>query len=62
MCKFSIIVPVYNVENELNKCIDSILGQSVEDFELILIDDGSRDSSGQICDDYGKKDRRIKVE
>lgn len=61
MCKFSIIVPVYNVENELNKCIDSILGQSVEDFELILIDDGSRDSSGQICDDYGKKDRRIKV-
>ena len=55
MCKFSIIVPVYNVENELNKCIDSILGQSVEDFELILIDDGSRDSSGQICDDYKKR-------
>lgn len=61
MCKFSIIVPVYNVENELSKCIDSILGQSVEDFELILIDDGSTDRSGEICDDYGKKDRRIKV-
>ena len=61
MCKFSIIVPVYNVENELSKCIDSILGQSVEDFELILVDDGSTDRSREICDDYGKKDRRIKV-
>ena len=61
MCKFSIIVPVYNVENELSKCIDSILRQSVEDFELILVDDGSTDRSGQICNDYGKKDRRIKV-
>lgn len=61
MCKFSIIVPVYNVENELNRCIDSILIQSEEDFELILVDDGSTDRSGQICNDYGKKDRRIKV-
>ena len=61
MCKFSIIVPVYNVENELNRCIDSILIQSEEDFELILIDDGSIDNSGIICDIYEKKDARVKV-
>ena len=61
MSIFSIIVPVYNVENELGKCIDSILAQSIEDFELILIDDGSTDNSGKICDAYEKKDKRIKV-
>lgn len=57
----SIIVPVYNTEKYLNKCIDSILNQSFKDFELILVDDGSTDKSGTICDDYAKKDSRILV-
>ena len=58
---FSIIVPVYNVEKYLNECIDSILSQSFTDFELILVDDGSNDLSGKICDDYAQKDNRITV-
>jgi glycosyltransferase involved in cell wall biosynthesis len=57
----SIIVPVYNAEKYLAKCIDSVLSQSYTNFELLLIDDGSTDSGGQICDDYAKKDNRIKV-
>lgn len=57
----SIITPVYNVEKYLEKCIKSILGQSYSDFELLLIDDGSEDSSGLICDNYAKKDQRIKT-
>ncbi len=57
----SVIVPVYNAEKWLNRCIDSILGQSYKNFELILINDGSRDASGEICDDYAKKDKRITV-
>lgn len=57
----SIIVPVYNVELYLSKCIDSILAQSFTDWECILIDDGSKDSSGKICDEYALKDKRIKV-
>lgn len=57
----SIIVPVYNVESYLPMCIDSILSQTFKDFELILIDDGSTDESGKICDKYIKKDPRIKV-
>ena len=57
----SIIVPVYNVESYLPMCIDSILSQKFKDFELILIDDGSTDESGKICDKYIKKDPRIKV-
>ena len=59
--EYSVIVPVYNVENVLRRCIDSILGQTVSDFELILIDDGSSDQSGIICDEYKKKDKRVKV-
>lgn len=59
--KFSIILPIYNVEKYLSECIDSILKQSFKDFELILVDDGSTDSSPQICDDYAEKDNRIKV-
>ncbi len=61
MPKASIIVPVYNVENYLKKCIDSILIQEEKDFELILIDDGSNDNSGNICDEYANNDNRIKV-
>ena len=57
----SIIIPVYNVENYLARCIDSILRQTFTDFELILIDDGSTDGSGAIADEYQLKDSRIKV-
>jgi len=57
----SIIVPVYNVENYLRKCLDSILVQTYSLFEVIVIDDGSTDKCSQICDEYARKDRRIKV-
>ena len=57
----SIIVPVYNVERYLDKCIQSILKQTFYDFEVILVDDGSTDNSGKICDKYGKLDSRVKV-
>ena len=57
----SIVVPVYNVEKYLQRCIDSILAQTFPDFELILVDDGSTDNSGKICDEYAKKDQRIVV-
>lgn len=59
--KVSVIVPVYNVEKYLNKCIDSIIVQTYKDLEIILVDDGSKDNSGYICDFWGKKDNRIKV-
>lgn len=61
MDKVSIIVPVYNVENDLAYCIDSILSQTYENIELLLIDDGSSDSSPEICDEYAKKDKRVRV-
>ncbi len=61
MPKLSIIVPVYNVEKYLGDCLDSIINQEFRDFELILVDDGSADSSGKICDDYSLRDNRIKV-
>ena len=61
MEKISVIVPVYNVEAYIFRCVDSILGQSFSDFELILIDDGSPDNCGAICDDYAKRDSRIRV-
>ena len=57
----SIIVPVYNVEEYIAECIDSILAQTYKDWELILVDDGSKDNSGKICDEYALKDNRIKV-
>lgn len=57
----SIIVPVYKVETYLAGCLESILGQSFGNFELILVDDGSPDRCGAICDEYARKDRRIKV-
>lgn len=59
--KISIIVPVYKVEKYLVRCIDSILNQTYKDFELILVDDGSPDNCGDICDEYSKKDNRITV-
>ena len=59
--KVSIIVPVYNVEKYLPKCIESILNQTYTNLEVILIDDGSTDSSGKICDEYARRDGRIKV-
>ena len=58
---FSVIVPVYNVEEYLPSCIESVLNQTFGDFELILVDDGSPDNCPQICDDYAKMDNRIKV-
>lgn len=57
----SVIVPVYNVEPYLRKCVDSILNQSYRKIEIILVDDGSTDMSGRICDEYSNKDERIKV-
>lgn len=59
--EFSVIVPVYNVEKYIRKCVDSILAQTFTDFEVILVDDGSPDSCPQICDEYGKKDKRVRV-
>lgn len=61
MPKISVIVPVYKAEKFLKECIDSILSQTFSDFELLLIDDGSPDCSGKICDEYAKKDMRVKV-
>ena len=57
----SIIVPIYNIEGYIRECIDSILAQTYPDFELILVDDGSPDNCGRICDEYAEKDVRIKV-
>lgn len=59
--KISIIVPVYKSEKYLNNCIDSILNQSYKNLEIVLVNDGSPDNSGKICDDYAKNDSRIKV-
>lgn len=57
----SVIVPVYNVEDYLNRCLDSIIHQNYKNLEIILIDDGSTDSSGTIIDEYGKRDSRIRI-
>ena len=59
--KFSVIIPIYNVEKYLKICIDSVLNQIYENFELILVDDGSTDDSSNICDQYKLKDNRIAV-
>ena len=58
---FSVIVPIYKIEKYLARCIDSVLGQTFADFELILVDDGSPDRCGEICDAYAAKDKRIRV-
>ena len=59
--KISVIVPVYKAEKCLHRCVDSILAQTFTDFEVLLIDDGSPDRSGEICDEYAKKDSRVRV-
>lgn len=61
MPQISVIVPVYKVEQYLHRCVDSILAQTFADFELILVDDGSPDNSGAICDEYAQKDGRVTV-
>ena len=59
--KISIIVPVYKVEDYLSRCIDSLINQTYQNLEIILVDDGSPDRCGEICDEYAKFDERIKV-
>ena len=60
LLKYSIVVPVYNIEKYIRRCVDSIINQTYENIEIILVDDGSTDNSGIICDEY-KKDHRVKV-
>ena len=59
--KISVIVPVYNVEQYLERCVDSIINQTYTNLEIILVNDGSTDNSGKLCDELAKKDNRIKV-
>lgn len=59
--KISVIIPVYNVEKYLKKCVDSVLAQDFSDYEILLIDDGSTDSSGEICDEYAEKNANVTV-
>lgn len=61
MVKLSIVVPVYNAEKFLVKCVNSLLGQNVKDIEVILVNDGSKDNSLEICNEFAKKDSRVKV-
>lgn len=59
--KYSIIIPIYGVERYINQCIDSIINQTYKNIEIILVDDGSKDNCPQICDEYTKKDNRVRV-
>jgi glycosyltransferase involved in cell wall biosynthesis len=61
MTQISVIVPIYNTEKYLDRCIQSILAQTYTDFELLLVDDGSTDTSGAICDKYAEQDSRVRV-
>ena len=58
---FSVVVPVYNIEQYIRQCIDTLINQSFEDYEIILVDDGSSDASGSICDEYAESHERVKV-
>ena len=60
MSAISIIIPVFNVERYLDACLDSLLAQTFSDWEAILVDDGSTDASGRICDEYAQKDARFR--
>ena len=57
----SVVVPIYNVEEYLDKCVESIVNQTYKNLEIILVDDGSPDNSPKKCDEWSKKDKRIKV-
>ena len=57
----TVIVPIYNIETYIDKCIDTIINQTYKSIQIILVDDGSTDSSGRICDEYADKDSRIIV-
>ena len=59
--KVSVIVPVYNAEQYLKRCVDSLIAQTYTNLEIILVDDGSKDASGSICDEYERKSDNIKV-
>jgi glycosyltransferase involved in cell wall biosynthesis len=61
MPEVSVIIPIYNSEKYLHECLDSVINQTYKDIEIILVDDGSTDKSGSICDEYSRKDKRIKV-
>jgi len=61
MALIGVVVPVYKVEQYLHRCVDSILRQTFSDFELILVDDGSPDRCGEICDEYARQDSRVRV-
>lgn len=61
MAEISVIVPIYKVEKYIDQCIQSILEQTFSDYEVILVDDGSPDNCGIICDEYAKKDKRVHV-
>ena len=61
MCKVTVIVPVYDIAPYLKKCLESIINQTLKDIEIILVDDGSTDGSGQICDEFAARDARIRV-
>ena len=58
---FSVIIPIYNVEDYLEQCVNSVLNQTYKDLEIILVNDGSKDKCPEMCDDFAKKDERILV-
>lgn len=61
MPKISIIVPIYNVEKYLDRCMQTLINQTLQDIEIIMVDDGSPDNCPKRCDEYAQKDNRIKV-
>ena len=62
MCvKLSVVIPVYNIEDYIGKCLDSVLEQTYQNYEVIIVDDGSTDGTAGVCDEYAQKDERIRV-